>query len=203
MWNFEQISNEEIERQRKRYEPLTESVRQLIDATVRTEADDETVAAATAEIDSATAKLRRHQREGGWGVRQAPDGTGLAWGDAAIGVRNPFAPPMVVEHDGAETVHCDFRVGAPCEGPPNHLHGGLSALFLDQVLGDAASLGASDSVASTGTISFRYQRPTPLGDLHAEAAVQRVDGRKIYTTGHLADANGITVSAEGVFIRAR
>jgi acyl-coenzyme A thioesterase PaaI-like protein len=182
---------------------LTESVRQLIDATVRTEADDEAVAAAMAEIDSATAKLRHHQRDGGWGVRFTPDGTGLAWGDAATGLRNPFAPPMVVEHDGPEKVHSDFRVGAAYEGPPNHLHGGLSALFLDQVLGDAASLGAPDTVAATGTISFRYQRPTPLGDLHAEAAIQRVDGRKIYTTGHLADANGITVSGEGVFIRAR
>ncbi len=135
MWNFEQISNEEIELQRKRYEPLTESVRQLIDATVRTEADDETVAAAKAEIDSAIAKLRHHQRNGGWGVRFTPDGTGLAWGDAATGLRNPFAPPMVVEHDGPEKVHSDFRVGAAYEGPPNHLHGGLSALFLDHVLG--------------------------------------------------------------------
>ncbi|HKH53013.1 MAG TPA: hypothetical protein VKA77_14740 [Mycobacterium sp.] len=73
----------------------------------------------------------------------------------------------------------------------------------EQVSNDEASLGAPDTVAATGTISFRYQRPTPLRDLHAEAAIQRVDGRKIYTTGHLADANGITVSGEGVFIRAR
>src|SRR5947208_2318929 len=115
MWNLGQISNEEVELQRKRYEPLTESVRQLVDATIRTEADDETVAAAMAQIDAATAKLRRHQRDGGWGVRYTPDGTICAWGDAAIGIRNPVAPPMVVEHDGPQKVRCHFRVGAAYE----------------------------------------------------------------------------------------
>jgi hypothetical protein len=55
----------------------------------------------------------------------------------------------------------------------------------------------------TGTISFRYVRATRLGDLHAEAVTTRTDGVKTYVTGHLADGEGVTVQAEGVFIQPR
>jgi hypothetical protein len=44
-------------------------VRELIDATIRTEVDAETVAAAKAEIDSATARLLGKQLDGTFGVR--------------------------------------------------------------------------------------------------------------------------------------
>ena len=54
----ENLSAEDVERLRGIYEPLTQSVRELIDATIRTEMDAEAVAAAKAEIDAATARLR-------------------------------------------------------------------------------------------------------------------------------------------------
>ena len=52
----------------------------------------------------------------------------------------------------------------------------------------------------TGTLTLRYRRGTPLGGLHAEAHIDRVDGIKTYAVGHIADAEGVTVEAEGVFI---
>ena len=51
--------------------------------------------------------------------------------------------------------------------------------------------------------SFGYLRGTPLGPLHAKARVDRVEGVKTFAIGHLADAQGITVEAEGVFIHPR
>jgi hypothetical protein len=36
--------------------------------------------------------------------------------------------------------------------------------------------------------------------LHAEASVYRKEGIKTYARGHIADAAGITVEADGVFI---
>jgi hypothetical protein len=39
--------------------------------------------------------------------------------------------------------------------------------------------------------------------LHAEAGIIRTDGVKTYTAGHLADDEGVTVEAEGVFIQPR
>jgi len=50
-FTLENISSEEVERLRAVYGPLAESVRELIDATVRTEMDADAVAAAKAEID--------------------------------------------------------------------------------------------------------------------------------------------------------
>jgi Thioesterase superfamily len=193
------VSSAELERRRALYEPLTESVRALIDATIRTEVDAEAVAAAKAEIDAATARLRTSQMEGAYGVRYNAEGHGTAWGNAVIGLRNPIAPPVVVEHDESGKTWADFYLGAAYEGPPGHAHGGVCALILDHVLGDAAS-GGLTRPSFTGTISCRYLRATPLGALHAEAWVDRTDGVKTYAVGHLADAEGVTVEADGVFI---
>jgi acyl-coenzyme A thioesterase PaaI-like protein len=197
----ENLSAEEVQRLRAVYEPLTQSVRELIDATVRTEMDAETVAAAKAEIDSATARLRHKQLDGTFGVRHLESGERMAWGNVVIGIRNPIAPPLEIQHDGSGTSWCDFHLGAGYEGPPGHVHGGVAALVLDHLLGEAASDGVNPRL--TGTISLRYVRATRLGHLHAEATTTRIDGVKTFATGHLADDEGVTVEAEGVFIQPR
>jgi Thioesterase superfamily len=193
-FTLENISAEEVERLRAVYEPLAQSVRELIDATVRTQVDAAAVAAAKAEIDSATARLRRKQLDGAFGVR-------MAWGNVVIGIRNPIAPPLAIQHDGSGKSWCDFHLGAGYEGPPGHVHGGVAALVLDHLLGEAASDGVNPRL--TGTITLRYVRATRLGQLHAEATTTRVDGVKTFAVGHLADEEGVTVEAEGVFIRPR
>ena len=200
MWDFAEITNEEAALLRRRYAALTDSVRQLIDATLRTEVGDDVVASAKAEIDAATAKLRSHQRSGSLGISVTPDGETIAWGNVAIGPRNPLAPPLDVQHDSPTRARFDTHLGAAYEGPPGHLHGGYCALVLDHLLGHVASYGKVDTVVATGTISFRYLRPTRLGPMHAEAEIQDTDGRKVFVVGHLADDEGVTVTAEGVFI---
>ncbi|MGH3645327.1 MAG: PaaI family thioesterase [Mycobacterium sp.] len=197
----ENLSAEDVERLRGIYEPLTESVRELIDATIRTEMDADAVAAAKAEIDAATARLRNRQLDGPFGVRFGSDGDQMPWGNVVIGLRNPVAPPLSIQKDDDGGVFSDFHLGAAYEGPPGHVHGGVAALILDHILGDAAS--SSDKPRLTGTITMRYRRITPLGDLHAEARIVRTEGVKTFAVGHLADAGGVTVEAEGVFIQPR
>jgi acyl-coenzyme A thioesterase PaaI-like protein len=200
-FTLENISAEDVERLRALYEPLAQSVRELIDATVRTQADAATVAAAKSEIDSATARLRQKQLDGSFGVRYLESGERMAWGNAVIGIRNPIAPPLEIQHDASGKSFCDFHLGAAYEGPPGHVHGGVAALILDHLLGEAASDGINPRL--TGTISFRYVRATRLGHLHAEAMTTRSDGVKTFAAGHLADEEGVTVEAEGVFILPR
>jgi hypothetical protein len=48
---------------------------------------------------------------------------------------------------------------------------------------------------------LRYLRGTPLGKLRAEAAIERTDGFKTFVAGHMYDAEGKTVEAEGIFIK--
>lgn len=200
-FTLENISADDVERLRALYEPLAQSVRELIDATVRTQADAATVAAAKSEIDSATARLRQKQLDGSFGVRYLASGERMAWGNAVIGIRNPIAPPLEIHHDATGKSFCDFHLGAAYEGPPGHVHGGVAALILDHLLGEAASDGINPRL--TGTISFRYVRANRLGHLHAEAMTTRIDGVKTFAAGHLADEEGVTVEAEGVFILPR
>lgn len=194
------VPAEEIERLRAVYEPLAVSVRDLIDATIRTEVDADTVAAVKADIDAATARLRAKQCDGPFGVRYTSGGESMAWGNPVIGIRNPMAPPLTIQRDAEGKVFTDFHLGAAYEGPPGHVHGGVSALVLDHILGEVA---ATASPRFTGTITLRYLRPTRLGQLHAEARITRTDGIKAYAAGHLADDEGITVEAEGVFIQPK
>ena len=200
-FTVEDWSAEDVARMRGIYGPLAESVRALVDATIRTEADAATVAEVTREIDAAVARLQERQIDGAFGVRVNGEGQGLSWGNAVIGLRNALAPPVLTHRDDSGRVAADFHLGAAYEGPPGHVHGGVSALILDHVLGEAAS--PDQKPRFTGSITVRYLRATPLGPLHVEAIRTRTDGVKTYCTGHITDAAGITVEAEGVFITPR
>lgn len=197
----EDISSEEIARQKALYTPLAQSVRELADAVIRTEVDDEEIRLAQAEIEAITKRLRERQLEGSYGVRFNSAGDSRAWGNAVVGTRNAVAPPLVIHHEASGRAWSDFHLGAAYEGPPTLVHGGVSALILDQMLGEAA--GAGGKPGMTGTLTLRYRRGTPLGPLHAEAHIDRVEGIKTFAVGHLADAEGVTVEAEGVFILPR
>jgi acyl-coenzyme A thioesterase PaaI-like protein len=183
------------------YRPLADSVRRLIDATIRSEVDAATLATAKEHIDCATEGLTAALMPCSFGVRQVGDGQGPGWGNVVIGLRNPVAPPLTVNSGTDGLVWSDFTLGAAYEGPPGHVHGGVCAMILDHVLGATAHKPGRPAV--TGTLSVRYLRGTPLGPLHAEARVERVEGVKTFASGHIADAQGITVQAEGVFIHPR
>lgn len=200
--HVEGLSSADVERLRATYGPLADSVRQLIDATIRTEVDADEIAAVKAEIDAATARLRARQIDGPFGVRFTSAGDRMPWGNPAIGLRNPIAPPLVMVKNSDGSMHTDFHLGAAYEGPPDHVHGGMVAMVLDHVLGEVAA-NDPQSPRFTGTLTIRYLRATPLGGLHAEGRITRIDGIKAFAAGHVSDAQGITAEAEGVFILPR
>jgi acyl-coenzyme A thioesterase PaaI-like protein len=184
------------------YGPLAESIRRLIDINIRTDADPATVTAAKSKIDSATEELSSSLQPGSFGVQLTSDGETIAWGNVVIGLRNPVAPPLVLHHEPDGLVWSEFVLGAAYEGPPGHVHGGVCSLILDHVLGATAHQPLRP--AYTGTLILRYLRKTPLGrPLRAQAHVERIDGVKTFATGHIADDDGPTVEAEGIFIHPK
>jgi Thioesterase superfamily len=199
-FGFDVISAEEYERQRALYGPLTEALRKLIAAGIHTEIDEATVRDAQAAIETATEMLERKQRTVTSTLRHAATGRPLAWANPAVGLRNAIAPPMEIHHDYNGRCWSEFSLSAGYEGPPGWVHGGICALVLDHILGEAASDGLTQP-KFTGTITLRYLRGTPLGPLRAEAFIERVEGVKTFARGHLSDAEGMTVEAEGVFIQ--
>jgi len=194
------ISAEEYERQRELYGPLTDALRKLIGAGIHTQVDEDTVRQAQSAIEAATELLDRSQRSVTSTLRHADTGRPLAWANPAIGLRNAIAPPMVIHHEDDGRAWSEFSLSGAYEGPPGWVHGGISALVLDHILGEAASDGLT-LPKFTGTITLKYLRGTPLGPLRAEAWIDRVDGFKTYARGALSDAEGVTVEAEGVFIQ--
>ncbi|MGA5543920.1 PaaI family thioesterase [Mycobacterium sp. NPDC051198] len=183
------------------YASITESVRRLVDATIRSQADLDTLLSAKAKIDAAASELSQSLIPGSFGVQQAVDGQSLAWGNAVIGLRNAVAPPLVVHHESDGRVWADVTLGAAYEGPAGHVHGGICALLLDHVLGATAHKPGQPAV--TGTLTLRYEAGTRLGPVRAEAHIDRVEGVKTFAVGHLATQDGVTVRAEGVFFHPR
>jgi acyl-coenzyme A thioesterase PaaI-like protein len=107
---------------------------------------------------------------------------------------------MIINHEDDGRCWSEFGLSAAYEGPPGWVHGGICALVLDHILGEAASEGLT-TPKFTGTITMKYLRGTPLGPLRAEAFVERSEGVKTFARGYLSDADGITVEAEGIFVR--
>jgi Thioesterase superfamily len=198
---YEVMSSDEHERLAGVYGPLTDAVRELIEATIRTEADQDALRAARTAIQAATDALRSRQRDEKQVVRYAMGGRPVVWSNAVIGLRNPIAPPLTIHHnDDGTQCWSEFTLNGAYEGPPGLVHGGVCALVLDHVLGEAASEGLTKPLF-TGTLTVRFVRGTPLGRLRAEAVVERTEGVKSFVSGHLSDAEGITVEAEGIFIK--
>jgi hypothetical protein len=197
---FTTVSAEEYDRLCALYEPLTQSLRRLVDAGIRTGAEERIIRDAQATIDKVAEALEGGRLETTSTLRHAGTGRPLAWANPAVGLRNAIAPPMLVQHEADGSCWAEFTLGLAYEGPPGLVHGGICALLLDHMLGEAASDGLTKP-KFTGTISLRYLRGTPLGALRAEAFVERIEGVKTYAKGYLSDGDGYTVEADGVFIQ--
>jgi hypothetical protein len=116
-----------------------------------------------------------------------------------VGPLNPIAPPLTFSFDG-ERLRGTGALPAAFVGPPGTVHGGVVAMVLDELLGAVnACLGLG---AFTGTLTIRYERPTPISaDLELESWVDRTEGRKVFTVGTIRAGGEIAARAEGVFIR--
>ena len=197
---IEQIGSEEYAELCQLYLPLADAVRALVAASLHTGVAAATVRNATTAIEAVTETLAAERDNRPFRFqRHADTGLPVVWSNPVIGVRNPLAPPLTVHHESGGRCWSEFTLGRVYEGPPDLVHGGISAMILDQLLGEVAT----DQLRTpkyTGTISVRYLRGTPLGALRAEAFVERSENHKTYARGFISDAQGPTVEAEGVFI---
>lgn len=195
----EEIPNDELDRIEAAYLPLTAAVRELVDATIRSTVPPEEAAVARAEVEAVVARLRKQQMPGPAGVRYNSEARAWNWGNAAVGARNAIAPPLEITHVESGLAHASVTLGAAYEGPPGLVHGGVTALLLDHIMGETAA-AAFTRVTFTGTLTMVYRRGTPLGPLRLDARIDREEGRKVWVVASIGDAEGPTVEAEGVFI---
>jgi acyl-coenzyme A thioesterase PaaI-like protein len=116
------------------------------------------------------------------------------------GQSNPISPPASLRIDvDARRVVGEVRFGKAFEGAPGCVHGGFVAAVLDEALG-MACIFAGDP-AMTAELTTRYLHHTPIEmPLKIEAKLDRVDGRKIRTSGRITSEGVTVVDSTGLFI---
>lgn len=130
-------------------------------------------------------------------------GQGPTHHDPATGLENAIAPPLRLYDQPDGSVSGSVVLGMPYQGPPGHVHGGISALLLDHALGMAND--HAGRAGMTARLTLQYRRPVPLlARLTVTARQTGVDGRKIFATGEIRLEDGsVAVEAEGLFVEKR
>ncbi|MGY1638978.1 PaaI family thioesterase [Geodermatophilus sp. SYSU D00742] len=183
---------------------LGSALRELVDASVRTTVPAGELRATAAEARAATARLAAGRRP----PTQLP-----ALDDPLVfrrvynpvsGVGSALAPPLSIRRT-RDGVVADATLGMAYEGPPGYVHGGVSSLLMDQLLGSAAI--AAGLWGMTVRLELDYRGPVPLSTpLRLQAAVTDAAGRKCVVDGTIATAEApdrVLMAAHGVFVMPR
>ena len=195
-------ATEELSPRRAALRALADATRLLTDRLVATDAEDDVIIAATAEVEAAAARFEGYHQGTLYGFSEMANAGGRADPlydhSPLIGIANPLAPPMQIRVED-DVVIATVRFGHAYEGPPGCVHGGYVAAAFDELLGATQSLSGAPGM--TGTLSIRYEAPTPLHtDLRYEGRVVGVERRKIFTEGRCYAGDALTAKAEGIFI---
>ncbi len=111
---------------------------------------------------------------------------------------NPVYPQPQMRFE-ADRVVATWRSSAFDEGPPNNVHGGISAFLIDVVAG--VMIQALGIRAVTAQLDLRYRDRIPLdADVEIMACVAEVDGRKHWVDAEITHNGVKAVTARGLFI---
>jgi acyl-coenzyme A thioesterase PaaI-like protein len=175
--------------------------RALIEASVTTTVAAAEVRAAADLVRQATERLAVARRPASRLPTLDDLTTGRRVFNPVTGIGSALAPPLGVHRDG-DGVVAEVALGVAYEGPPGFVHGGMSAMFMDQMLGSAAA--AAGRWGMTAHLELDYHGPLPLeAPLVMRARVAEHSGRKSTITGTIAlagEPDRILVEARGVFV---
>jgi len=183
---------------------LAAAIRELMDCICATDADEAELLASAEQIEAGARRFAAQPRMvNPPGVAEMALAGGMEiFHDRSplMGLSNPMAPPLELEPDAeAGEVRGAVEFGNAYEGAPGCVHGGFLAAALDEALGMACIF--SDTPGMTGELTIRYLQPTPTKTpLRIEARLDRIERRKIYTSGEISVGDVVKVRATGIFI---
>ena len=100
----------------------------------------------------------------------------------------------------SDHLYATVSFGDGAEGPPDAVHGGAIAAVLDEAMGATCWMNRHAVVAARLVVNFRHMVPLGFAG-RVEAWIDRIEGRKIFLTSHLADDAGrVHAEGEGLFI---
>jgi len=183
---------------------LAAAVRELMDCLCATDAPEEELLSIAEQVRESAERFRdQPEMENRPGVAEASLAGGMEIfldRSPLVGLANPMAPPVTLGLDAeAEMIRGEVTFGRAYEGAPGCVHGGFVASLLDEALGMAC--GLSGNPGMTAEITCSYRKPTPLRvPLRIEAQLDRIDGRKLYTSGAVYAGELLCAEAKGLFI---
>lgn len=128
-------------------------------------------------------------------------GAGTRRSNPVGGQENPIAPPVQFHGCDDGSVMAEVTLGPAYQGPPGCVHGGISALVIDHMMGFANHWGGRFGM--TAHYEIDYRSPTPLlQPLTFRAWVHEVDGRKTWTRATIHAGDRLCVEARGLFLEA-
>ena len=197
-----EIGAQELSPRRSELRRLADGVRGVLHRLVQTSAPVPLISEAADELERLAARFEAHPNASIYeGFSEAANaGEPFAFFDHSpmLGAANPLAPPIELWLEG-EVMVGRATFGAAYEGPPGCVHGGFVAAAFDEVLGSTQSLSGAPGM--TASLTVHYRAPTPLHtELRFVGRLDRVEGRKIHTSGEIWAGEVLCAEAEGLFI---
>lgn len=182
---------------------IADALRVIVDRLVDTDAPDADLERAADGLEAWAETLDGYHHGRSYdGYSEASTGGGSPSGhydySPIIGRANPLAPPLDLRQEGDRVIG-EVTFSAAYEGAPGCVHGGFVAAAFDEVMGATQALTGNPGM--TGTLTIRYESPTPLRvPLRFEAWVDRTEGRKIFVLSELFAGDTRCAVSDGVFI---
>lgn len=178
----------------------TAAARRVIDALLRTDRANANLDRVAEELDNIADHLDQHAPAVAERLVDMWHGEGVTRHDPVTGPENALAPPLVLAGRADGSVEGVVSLTIPYQGPPGHVHGGVSAQLLDHTLGVANAWAGR--TGATAQLNVRYHRPTPLFvPLTVSGRMISQNGRKVESAGEIRTSDGdLCVSVEALFI---
>ena len=183
---------------------LAATIRELMDCICATDASEKELLAAADQIEACAHRFSTQPKMlNPPGVAEMALAGGMeTFHDRSplMGLSNPMAPPLELKPDTeAGEIRGAVNFGNAYEGAPGCVHGGFLAAAFDEALGMACIF--SDSPGMTGELTIRYLKPTPTKTpLRLVARLDRIERRKIYTSGEILMGDVVLARSTGIFI---
>jgi acyl-coenzyme A thioesterase PaaI-like protein len=178
------------------YGRFVEAVRALQDHARSADAPDDVIARAADVLDDLNRLLAPYDADE-W---HSPSGRRMDLPNRGNIMQVPV--DLVVTEDG--------RIGGTARFRRFHLgrngavHGGALALLFDSLLGFAAFKLSSSPYQRTAYLHVNYRQIAPVDkEFQVDAAIDRIEGRKIFVSGRLLDGATVLCEAEALFVRLK
>ncbi len=196
------MASEFGEQHKKQLQRLVGSLRSLIESSVALTAPVDTLTELADSAEALSVRATELAGERPFERYSHPVGgdinTILPW-SVISGRYNPLAAPVVMSVDGDKVIG-EVTLSLAYEGPPNGVHGAIVAGVYDQLLAFAAMVKGTPG--HTAFLTTRYRAITPIDQpLRFEAWVDRLDGRKTFTSGQCFAGDTLVSEAEALFIK--